>query len=161
MPEAPSNDDSESPQRRQPADAQHSPPTHAITKAHRPIAAQLNHRGYYASESRKDKAEWFDTLSKDKAVSPKGPLAFKQKLLPHFDHVHTEDEIGLEFDSGGPALGDNEAFASDNYGRGLAYTNVKEGMSQGVVILSKMSDSNGRNKWAGKFPAKEYNSVFS
>ena len=65
--------------------------------------------------------------------------------------MHTEDKIGLEFASVGPALDDSEAFASDNYGRGLAYTNVKE----------RMSDSNGRNKWAGKFPAKEYNSVFS
>ena len=94
-------------------------------------------------------------------MSPKRPLAVKQKLLPHFDHVHTEDKIGLEFASGGPALDDIEAFASDNYGRGLAYTNVKERMSEGVVILNMMSDSNGRNKWAGKFPAKEYNSVFS
>ena len=94
-------------------------------------------------------------------MSPKGPLAVKQKLLPHFDHVHTEDKIGLEFASVGPALDGSEAFASDNYGRGLGYTNVKEGMSKGVVILSKMSDSNGRNKRAGKFPAKEYNSVFS
>jgi len=94
-------------------------------------------------------------------VSPKGPLAVKQKLLPHFDHVQTEDKIGLEFASGGPTLDDSEAFASDNYGHGLAYPNVKEGMSEGVIILSKMSDSNGRNKWDGKFPAKEYNSVFS
>jgi hypothetical protein len=77
LPEAPSNDDSESPSGAR-------PPIHAITKAHRPIAAQLNHHGDYAPEPRKDKAEWFGTLSKDEPVSPKGLLAAKQNSYPAF-----------------------------------------------------------------------------
>jgi len=77
LPEAPSNDDSESPSGAR-------SPIHAITKAHRPIAAQLNHHGEYAPEPRKDKAEWFGTLSKDEPVSPKGLLAAKQNSYPAF-----------------------------------------------------------------------------
>ena len=90
MPEAPSNDDSESPSGAR-------PPIHAITKAHRPIAAQLNHHGDYAPESRKDKAERFGTLSKDEPVSPKGLLAAKQKLLPRLQHVQPQPGGGLKF----------------------------------------------------------------
>jgi hypothetical protein len=55
---------------------------------------QLNHRGDYAPESRKDKAEWFGTLSKDKPVSPKGLLAAKQKLLARFEHVQEQSDGG-------------------------------------------------------------------
>jgi hypothetical protein len=77
LPEAPSNDDSESP-------SGASPPIHAITKAHRPIAPQLNHHGDYAPEPRKDKAEWFGTLSKDEPMSLKGLLAAKQNSYPAF-----------------------------------------------------------------------------